>query len=141
MSPSFPEDLGFSPWELARNASIREGSEPSSTHILWFRGRLLTCCTSPLGQRIDTRTGPLTSPKPKNTSLLCWERNPDPTCTLRVCRPASVSTVIEAPIASRLLSPPRRRIASDGGRPLITFFKTRSCGPLRFFRKTSSRPY
>ena len=49
------------------------------------------------------RTGPFGSPSPKKTSLLCWERNPDPACSMRVCGRRPVSTVIAAPIASRLL--------------------------------------
>ena len=47
---------------------------PSSTQTLWLTGRLRSSCTNPLGQRIDARTGPLASPSPKNTSLLCWDK-------------------------------------------------------------------
>ena len=125
---------------LALKASIRDGSKPSSTRTLWLSGSGWSSCTNPLGQRMDAFTGPLASPKPKNTSLLCCERKPDPARSVCVCRPFSVSTVIAAPMASRLLLRPRRRKAIEGGRSVMTFFKSRNCGPLRFFRNTSSRP-
>ena len=70
----------LAPEGSALKASMRDGSTPSSTHTLWLSGRSRSSCTNPLGQRIDARTGPLASPSPKNTSLLCWERNPDPAC-------------------------------------------------------------
>src|SRR6202041_3894586 len=96
------------------NASIRDGSTPSSTQIRWLMGRSCNGWNSPLGHRMDARTEPLVLPKPKNNSLLCWERNPDPACRKRVWRANSVSTVTAAPIASRLLVPPRNRKAIDG---------------------------
>ena len=103
---------------------MRDGSEPSSTHTRWLIGRSWSSCTSPLGHRIDARTGPFAAPRPKKTSLLCCERNPDPACSERVWRPSSVSTVTTAPMASRLLFVPRRRKAIDGGSSSMTFFKT-----------------
>src|ERR1700722_12848281 len=65
-------------WDWAAaglNGSMRDGATPSSTQTRWLIGRLLSCCTNPLGQRMDALTGPLACPRPKNTSLLCCERN------------------------------------------------------------------
>src|SRR6267143_855256 len=55
-------------------------------------------------------------------------------------RPNSVSTVILAPMASRLLSFPERRKEMTGGSSGSTFFRYRNCGLLRFFKTTSNRP-
>ena len=52
----------------------------------------------------------------------------------------AVSTVMAAPIASRLLFVPRRRKAIEWPISFIELCRTRSCGALRFFRMTSSRP-
>ena len=122
------------------NASIREGTAPSSNHTRWLKGRLCSCCTNPLGQRIEAFTGPLACPSPKNNSLLCCERNPEPACSVRVCWPDSVSNSTTAPIASGLLLVPRSRKAMEGGSSSSTFFTIRNCGALRFLRNTSCRP-
>src|SRR5882762_3029740 len=122
------------------NGSTRNCLAPSSTQTLWLIGRSWSSCNSPLGHRIEARTESLAPPNPNNTSLLCWERKPDPACRLRVCLVDSVCTVTTAPIASRLLLTPRSRNAIDGPRSGSTFLRMRNWGPLRFFRNISKRP-
>src|SRR6266403_297224 len=84
--------------------------------------------------------GDFAAPKPKNISLVCCARNPEPIRRMRLWRPDSVSTVILAPMASRLLSLPERRKEMTGGSSGSTFFRYRNCGLLRFFKTTSNRP-
>ena len=63
------------------NDSIRDGSDPSSSHIRWLTGR--SRVPAPARSAIESTLAPGPSPRPsrKNISLLCCERNPDPACT------------------------------------------------------------
>ena len=44
----------------------------------WFTGKFSKVWVRPLGQRTVARTGPSTFPTPKKSSLVCWDRNPEP---------------------------------------------------------------
>jgi len=119
------------------NGSTRTLRGAFFTQTLWLIGRSWSSCNSPLGHRIEARTEFLAPPSPKNTSLLCWERKPDPACRLRVWLVDSVCTVTTAPIASRLLLTPRSRNAIDGPRSVSTFFRTRNwdrCDSQKYFQ-------
>ena len=125
---------------VARGSRFLEGLNAS-----WFaaflhpdgviRGKFRSGCTKPLGQRMEARTVPVASPRPKNTSLLCCERNPDPACSMRVCRPDAVSIVMTAPMASRLLLTPRRRKAIDGGSSRIDVLQEPQLRAVAVFEK------
>jgi len=71
---------------------------------------------------------PFAAPKPKKTSLLCCERNPDPACNDRTCndRPGAQFSFYRDDRADgvAVLFVPRRWKAMDGGRLSMTFFKT-----------------
>ncbi len=97
-----------------RNGSVRTLSLPSSIQARWPSGRSDRVCTRPLGHAIVTFTMRWLLPRPKSSSLECWEMNPEPAFTIRVARPWSVSTVTRAPTASRLLLVPVSRSASCG---------------------------
>ncbi len=79
-------------------------------------------------------------PTPKNNSLECCERKPDPACRYFVWRSSPASTVIAVPIASRLLLCPRRRKEIEWPISFIALCRIRNCGAFRFLRMTSSRP-
>src|SRR5579871_294606 len=56
---------------VAAKGSLRKSLLPSTNQIRRLSGRFLNSCSKPLGHRIDASTGPLVSPRPKKSSLLC----------------------------------------------------------------------
>ncbi len=123
-------------------ASMRDGSEPSSTQMRWLIGRSWSSCTSPLGQRIEALAPGLfvCSQSEEHIFAVLRKESRSGLQRLRVWPPSSVSIVIPRQWRRDCSLLPRRRKAIDGGRFSMTFFKTRNCGPLRFFRNNSCRP-
>ena len=75
----------------------------------WFTGRSSNCLREPAGPSDCGSNVPSCFPTPKKISLECCARNPDPACRYFVWRRLPASTVIAAPMASRLLFCPRKR--------------------------------
>ncbi len=82
-----------------------------------FSGTSVKTCVPPDGHSTVSLSTRWLAPRPKSSSFECCERKPDPACTIFVRRKLSVSTITRAPIASRLLAVPARRIARDAPLP------------------------
>ncbi len=126
--------------EKSRTAWPGSPREPSSISMRRLIGKPSNVCVRPLGHRTVAWTAPSFFPRPKKSSLVCCDKNPEPAWRYFVWRRVPASTVTAAPIASRLLLCPRKRKAIELPMPSIARRKIRICGAFRFLSTISSLP-